>query len=187
MANPSIPNTDARLVTATSFYILREDAVSPAAIFGTINPSNLISRMVQVLAITNFSENQSRTTTSRWETDSDIPGQALEVLQSPTDRTLSLKRMVLYSGDFIDIANYGAELKTGGATDGSILAQQQKPFIFFRLDKSPANSSVGTQVTLFRGCIFSSIGRSYSLDRPADLSVSEDVEIKYAARQQMKV
>ena len=184
MAIPSLPNTDARLVTATSFYILREDVVSPAAIFGTINPSDLISRMVQVLAITNFSEMQSRTTTSRWETDSDIPGQALEVLQSPTDRTLSIKRMVLYSSDFIDISNYGSELRVGSVTDGSILAQQQKPFIFFRLDKSPQGT---TQVTLYRGCIFSSIGRSYSLDRPTDLSVSEDVEVKYAARQQMTV
>ena len=187
MATPSIPNTDARLATATSFFILREDAISPAAIFGTINPSNIISRMVQVLAITSFTENQSRTTTSRWETDSDIPGQALEVLQSPTDRTLSLKRMVLYSSDFIDISNYGAELKSGNATDGSILAQQQKPFIFIRLDKVPSSSSTSAQVTIYRGCIFSSIGRSYSLDKSADLSVSEDVEIKYAGRQQMSV
>jgi hypothetical protein len=187
MAIPLVPNTDARLVTATSFYILREDAVSPAAIFGTINPSNIISHMMQVLAITNFTENQSRTTTSRWETDSDIPGQALEVLQSPTDRTLSIKRMVLYSSDFIDIARYGSELTTGGITDGSILNQQQKPFIFIRLDTMPPNSNLSNLVTMYRGCIFTSIGRTYSLDRPTDLSVSEDVEVKYGARQQLVV
>lgn len=187
MTTPVLPSTNARLATASSFYILREDAVSPAAIFGTINPSELVSRMVQVYAITNFSEIQSRTTTSRWETDSDIPGQALEVLQSPTDRMLSIKRMVLYTSDFIDVANYASELSNGGVSDGSILAQQQKPFIFFRLDKSPSSSGVGAVVTLYRGCIFTSIGRSYSLDRPTDLSVSEDVEIKYAGRQQMTV
>lgn len=185
MPAPLIPNTEARLATATSFFILREDAISPAAIFGTITPSDIISKMVQVLAITSFTETQSRTTTDRWETDSDIPGQALEILQSPTSGTLSIRRMVLYSSDFIDIANYGSELKTGGATNGGILAQQQKPFIIIKSDRVP--SSTSARITIYRGCIFTSIGRTYSVDRPNDLSVSEDVEVKYSARQQMSV
>src|SRR5208282_6780362 len=107
MPAPQLPQTGVRLSTATSFYAVRESAVGSTSILGSFTSQGslagqdqkALNQMVPILAITKLTENQSRTTSDRYETDSDIPGLSLEVLQMPTSRTLSLDRMVLYTSD----------------------------------------------------------------------------------------
>lgn len=184
MPAPKLPKTTARLATATSFYLVREDAVGAKAILGTNNedPGAAISRMIQLFAVTSFQETQERATTSRWEVDSDVPGKALSVLQQPLDRTLTLKRAVLYDSDLIKATGYETDLVARtGVADASILSQLSNPFILIKKDTSPSGASI---LTLYRGCIFSRLTKSYDLNG-ANIAVIEDATIRYAGRQQI--
>lgn len=185
MPVPKLPKTTVRLATATSFYMVREDAVGSKAILGRSDSDTtqtVISRMVQVFAISSFRESQDRTTSSRWEVDSDVPGRALEVFQQPLDRTLTIKRAVLYDSDFIQATGYTNELVARtGVPDGSILSQLNKPFILIKKDTSPNGPSV---MTLYRGCVFSSLSKTYDLNS-SNIAVIEDAVIRYAGRQQI--
>lgn len=193
MALPKLPKTDVKLSTSSSFFILREDALSTNSILGFLNEiftqpnlNNIITKMIPVFAVTSFIENQSRTTVDRWETDSDTPGQSLEIFQSPVSRRLTVKRMVLYASDFIQVAGFQNELTSKGIQDGSILAQQ-KPFIFIQSERAPEGSGIASTITMYRGCLFAKISRTYNVSAGTDLAVMEDADIHYAGRQEITV
>src|SRR5208282_5624933 len=106
----------------------------------------------------------------------------LEVLQMPTSRTLSLDRMVLYTSDLIGALGYTDALApVAGVSDGSLLSQQDSPFILIRLDTVPQGST-GSTATLYRGCLFQSIDRTYNLGS-GDIAVVDSASIRYAGRQ----
>lgn len=187
MPTPRLPKTNVKLATSASFYILREDAVSPNSILGfptgnSVSLENVTQRMIPIFAITYFQESQERTTQGRYEVDGDVPGQALQVLEQPTERTLTLKRAVLYNSDFIQATGYENNLQNQNIPDGSILSQLQKPFIFIKKDTAPDGS---VAMTLYRGSIFQRLTQTYDLK--SDLAVIEDVSIRYASRQQFSV
>ena len=192
MPTPQLPKTDVRLSTSASFYILREDAVSAKTILGgsyidtdqeDAVVQNALSKMVSVYAITYFQESQERQTMGRFEVDSDVPGKALEIFEQPLERTISLKRGVLYSSDLMAAIGYENELKKrSNVADASILSQLRKPFILIKKDTSPSGESI---MTLYRGCILQRLSKTYDLR--SDLAVIEDVSIRYAGRQQIKI
>lgn len=185
---PKLPKTNIRLATSVSFFILREDAISLATFFKSIfqprqEVADVQRQMKPINNIVSFSEDQSRETSHRHETDSNVRGEPLQVLGGPVRRTLKLKRAVLYKSDLITDLGYHNELKRAGTKDGGLLSQSlRSPFIIIRKEVSPEASGVAPVITFYRGCIISSITRSY--DITSSLGVFEDANIAYAGRQQ---
>lgn len=188
---PKLPKTGIRLATSVSFFVLREDAISLATYFKSIfQPRNEITAVQQQMkimdAIISFSEEQSRDTTHRYEVDSNVRGEPLEVFGGTVRRTFKIRRAVLYKSDIITALGYHNELKRAGATDGGILSQSlRNPLIFIKREVAPEGSGVATVVTFYRGCIMSSISRGY--DATSSLGVFEDVSFSYAGRQQFTI
>ncbi len=191
MPTPNLPKTSVRLSTSTSFYVLREDAISLASFFGDIfSPRTSIlevqNEMIQIFGLTSFQEREERGTQSRWELDSNILGEPLEALIGPVDRTFTIRRPVFYGSDIIKIFGFEEELSRGGITDPSILAQQLRtPFIFIKVEAAPADTGFAKITTLYRGCAFSNINRSYGVENP-DIAVTEDASIRFSGKQQFK-
>lgn len=192
MPTPKLPKTTIRLATASSFFILKEDALSLSTFFKSIfQPRQEITdvqrQMQQVLGLISFSEDQNRSPEHRYEIDSNVRGQPLEVMAGPVARFFKIKRAVLYKSDLMmSLAAFNEDLKTGAGTkDGGLLSQAgNKPFIFIKKDSAPEGSGIAPVVTFYRGCIISSISRSYDVSGGAGLGVFEDAAVYYAGRQQ---
>lgn len=192
MPTPKLPKTTIRLATASSFFVLKEDALSLSTFFKSIfQPRQEIvdvqRQMQQVLGLVSFSEEQSRTPEHRYEVDSNVRGQPLEVMAGPVTRSFKIRRAVLYKSDLIQaLAAFNEDVKTGAGTkDAGLLSQAiNKPFIFIKKDSAPEGAGVSPVVTFYRGCIISSISRSYDVSGSAGLGVFEDASISYAGRQQ---
>lgn len=189
MANPQLPVTDIRLATSVSHFSLRESDLDLTTFFTSIlKPRNTVQqiqrKMQQVFGVVNFSENQERSGQMRWEIDSDIRGEPLQVFASATTRTFSLRRAVRYSDDLISILGYEDQIKNPDHTaDGSLLSQSLKdPFIWIKSEIAPAGTGIGTVVTFYRGCVLTSLKRDYHID--GDVGVYEDAVVYYAKRQQ---
>ena len=189
MPIPRLPRTTIRLATSTSFFLLREDAISLSTFFEAIfSPRNEITsiqrEMVLFTGITMFRENQSRQTVPRYEIDSNIRGEPLEVFISPPTRSLVIRRPVFYTDDLIKVLGYEEEFRRVGSFDGSILSQEnRKPFIIIKVERSPEDSGAGTITTFYRGCKITSIDKAYDVSG-SELGVFEDASIMYAGRQQ---
>ena len=188
MPTPRLPKTSIRLATSASFFVLREDAISLATFFAAIfQPREEITsiqrEMKQVFGLLSFREDQNRGTTPRWEIDSNLRGEPLEVLVSPVTRTFNIKRAVLYKDDLLKVLGYDEEFKQSGAFDTSILSQRaSKPFIFVKSERAPEGSGAATIVTFYRGCSIGQLTKSY--DVSGDLAVFENATIMFAGRQQ---
>lgn len=189
MPIPKLPRTDIRLASSASFFTMREDAISLGTFFEAIfSPRNVITEiqreMKQVSGLYSFRENQVRTVQPRWETDSNVRGEPLEVLVSPVTRSFTIRRPVFYENDLIKVLGFEDELRRVGTNDAGLLSQEfRKPFIFVKSEKAPDNSGVGTIVTFYRGCIIANIDRLYDVSA-GELGVFEDATIMYAGRQQ---
>ena len=88
MAAPQLPQTNIRLATSTSLYVLKESAISLTSFFTAIfqprsQTNSILDNMTQLLGVVSFNENQGRTTEPRFEIDSDIRGEPIQVFGSP--------------------------------------------------------------------------------------------------------
>lgn len=199
MPTPKLPKTVARLSTASTFYALREDSLS-LNIFSPVNFlkgafSNIFSprqvltdiqrQMVFLDGVVSFTENQQRTLDHRYEVDSNVRGQPLEVLGGTVSRDFRIKRIVTYKSDIIKSLGFEEEIKSTGTKDAGLLANKlTTPFIFIKRDASPEGSGIGPIVTFYRGCLIQSISRTLNVEGSTPLAVYEDVAILYAGRQQ---
>jgi hypothetical protein len=190
---PKLPHTGIRLSTSASFFVLREDALNLLVYFQNIfQPRTEIKaiqrQMKQVLGIVGFSEDQGRTADPRWEIDSDIRGEPIDVFVSPVTRYFTLRRAVLYSDDLIKVLGFEEELrnKSLGVQDAGLLSQTVKtPFIFIKKEVAPDGTGIAPTVTFYRKCQFASLKRSYTVEQASSsTAVFEDATIYYAGRQQ---
>ena len=188
---PKLPYTGIRLATSASFFVLREDAINLLVYFQSIfQPRTEIKaiqqEMKQVFGMVSFAEDQSRNAEPRWEVDSNIRGEPLEVLGSPVTRSFTIRRAVSYTDDLITVLGFSDELRntTLGVQDGGLLSQTLKtPFIFIKREVAPAPGSASF-VTFYRKCVLASLKRGYDVQAGAGLGVFEDAIIYYAGRQQ---
>jgi len=190
MPTPKLPFTKIRLSTSVSFYTLREDEISLASLFeGILKPRNILQSiqtgMRQMKGVVSFSESQERTPTTRYEIDSNVRGEPLEIMGSPPTRYLTLRRVVTYDSDFVSVLGYESELKRAGVVDASILSQQIKtPFIVIKHETAPQGSGIAATMTFYRGCLLTRLSREYTVRNPGgDAGVFEDATIYYATRQ----
>ena len=192
MATPQLPQTTIRLATGSSLYVLQESAISLGSFFTAIfqprsQTNSILNSMQQLYGVVSFGEDQSRTTESRWEIDSDIRGEPIQVLGSPVTRSLKMRRAVLYSGDTIEALGYTEAVKdtSTGLADGGLLAQQLNfPFIIIKRDVAPSGSGVAPTVTFYRHCNLATVSLTANVEGAGQkLGVFEDSTITYAERQ----
>lgn len=185
---PKLPKTSVRLSTSVSFFVLKEDAISLSTFFQSIfaprqELSAVQKQMKKLDGIVSFSEEQSRELLHRYEVDSNVRGEPLEVLGSPVRRWFKIRRPVLYKTDIISVLGYDSDLQRAGTADAGLLSQSlRSPFIFIRREVAPEGAGINPVVTFYRGCIISSISRTYDVN--TSLAVFEDVTVYYAGRQQ---
>ena len=189
MTIPRLPRTSIRLATSTSFFTMREDAISLGTFFASIfSPRSEIKEiqreMKQLFGLTVFRENQTRTTEERYEIDGNVRGEPVEVLLSPVVTTFTIRRPVFYGDDLIKVLGFEDELRRVGTNNAGLLSQEfRKPFIIIKSERAPDNTGVGTLVTFYRGCKIQNIDRLYDV-AGGELGVFEDATIMYAGRQQ---
>ncbi len=190
MPTPKLPKTSIRLATSVSLFVLREDAIDLGTFFESIFAprSELVTiqkEMKQVDGIVSFYEEQSRDLEHRYEVDSNVRGEPLEVMASPVRRSFKIRRAVFYKNDLIKVLGYDEELKRAGTEDAGLLSQQlKKPLIFIKREVAPEGSGIAPIVTFYRGCIIGNITRDSNVAPGQGLSVFEDSNIYYAGRQQ---
>jgi hypothetical protein len=142
--------------------------------------------MQQLFGVVSFNEDQTRTLESRFEIDSDIRGEPIQIMGSPVSRMLRMRRAVFYTGNFIDALGYTTQVTdtSTGLSDGGLLAQQLNfPFIIIKRDAAPAGSGIATVVTFYRHCNMASVSLTETVDVGQKLGVFEDSIINYSERQ----
>lgn len=169
--NPEIPSTANRLATSITLRLLPSD----------INPKNLSAAQIQqavVLgAVTEFSEENTRDTETRYELDSDLPGEIVEQLPQLPSRSLKLQRAVLYESDMLEAFGIA----------GGDLINQSHAFAIMKVEKAPTGAvdskgaSIPTRITLYSGCWFTSNPKAYKVSG-GSIRVIQDVDVKYARR-----
>lgn len=161
MAN--LAQTNARLSSSISIY----------AIKGTLDPANPTNANSAVLvgAVLSLSEANPRTTTPRYELDANKAGEMVERTPGLADNTLTLNRVVLYASDM---------LEAFGFSDAQSIIDQNVPFIIVKEERAPAGSSVQTRTTIYEGCWFHDLPKSY--DITGDLRVMQNVEVGYTKK-----
>lgn len=190
MPIPKLPKTKIRLATSVSLFVLREDALSLGTFFESIfAPRSTVDaiqrQMKQIDGVVSFFEDQSRDTEHRYEVDSNVRGEPLEVMASPVRRSFKLRRAVFYENDLIKVLGYDEELKRAGTEDAGLLSQAlTKPLIFIKRELAPEGSGIAPIVTFYRGCIIGSITRDMTVAPGQTLGIFEDSLILYAGRQQ---
>jgi hypothetical protein len=190
MATPKLPTTSIRLATSISLYCLREDSISLKTSFASIfsprsTPVAIQKQMKLLKGIVSFSEDQSRDLEHRFEVDSNVLGNPLEVMASPVRHSIKMRRAVIYGDDLISTLGYGSDLNKAGTMDGGLLSQAlTTPLILIKQERAPAGSGVSTVVTFYRNCLIGSITRSSDVSGGADLRIYEDATFFYADRQQ---
>lgn len=198
MPTPKLPKTTVRLATSSTFYVLREDALnlnifslnslrsSISNIFAPKNQLTDIQRQMSFVdGLVSFTEGQQRSLDHRYEVDSNVLGQPLEVMGGTVSRSFTIRRAVTYKKDLIAALGFADELRDTGTHDAGLLSNTIKtPFIFIKRDASPEDSGVGTIVTFYRGCLLQDIKRTTAVDGSGSLQIYEDSNVFYAGRQQ---
>lgn len=142
------------------------DSLSDAAALEALSRS-----AVKVGAIVEFSESTPRTTTPRYELDADLAGDIVERIPGLVDRTLTIQRAVLYTSDMLQAMGYDS------AVD---IIEQNVPFVIVKVERSPAGSGVATKTTVYTGCWFHDLPKSYSYQ--GDVRVVQNVEVGYTRK-----
>lgn len=189
MPTPRLPRTSVRLATSASFYTMRESDISLSSFFVSIfNPRQEIQeiqrKMRQVFGLLSFEEDQNRTLEHRYEVDSNVRGEPLEVLVQPVARSFTIRRPTFYKDTIISVLGFEDELRRAGTRDAGLLSQQLRdPFIFIKTEAAPEGSGIATTVTFYRGCKLGYIRQGYNVEGGGDLAVYEEAQIYYAGRQ----
>lgn len=190
MPIPKLPKTSIRLATSVSLFFLREDAISLDTFFKAIfSPRSTVDaiqkQMKQLDGVVSFYEDQNREMEHRYEVDSNVRGEPLEVMGSPVRRMLKLRRAVFYRNDLIKVLGYDEELKRAGTEDAGLLSQAlTKPLIIIKRELAPEGSGIAPIITFYRGCLIGNITRDSNVAPGGTLGVFEDTNIYYAGRQQ---
>lgn len=190
MPTPRLPKTSIRLSTSISLFVLREDAISLETFFKAIfSPRATVDeiqrQMKPISGIVSLYEDQSRDMEHRYEIDSNVRGEPLEVFGSPVRRTLKLRRAVFYKDDLIKVLGYDEELRRAGTEDAGLLSQSlKKPLILIKREIAPEGSGIAPIITFYRGCLIGSITRDTTVAPGQVLGIFEDANIYYAGRQQ---
>ena len=173
MAN--LPKTNARLSISAKFWVSLADVSDTQVIpTGVDKPRSLGS-------IESFVEANPRSTDPRYEINSDTPGEILERIPQLVNRSITIKRAVLYTEDLLGMF---------GTTDMDDIVDQNKPFTIFKVEASPAVTVAGTstsgstvagsKTTIYTGCWFHANPKSYDIS--GGLKMVQEAEIGYAKR-----
>lgn len=165
-----LAKTVARMATSVTIRAIKGevnvDSLSSADAIRALSDSS-----VKIGAIKTFSEKSPRTTEPRYELDADLGGDIVERIPKLVDRSLTINRAVLYSADI---------LEAFGFSDINDIIDQNVPFVVVKVERAPDGSGIPTKTTLYEGCWFHDLPKSYDLG--GDLQVMQDVEIGYTRK-----
>lgn len=168
MAN--LPKTQARLSTSITIRALKGE-VNTDSLTDVDAIRALSESSVKIGSIVTFAEDTPRGTTPRYELDADLAGDIVERIPGLVDRTLNITRAILYTADLAEAF---------GFTDASDIVEQNIPFIVVKVERAPAGTGIPTRTTVFEGCWFHNLPKSYDLG--GDLKVMQDVQIGYTRK-----
>jgi len=175
MATPQLPVTVARLSTSVTIRLIPMDTLNAAAL---ANPASILTAVQSspIGAVESFSETNSRPAVIRFEMNSDAPGVVQEVTPNQVEaRTITLDRVVLYSGDVLD---------TFDVTNGDIVFQYY-PFALIKVEVAPASANLPDIITVYRDCWFTTNPKAYAVR--TDLKIIQTVNITYSEREVVQV
>ena len=156
----------ARSPYSAKFWIVPTDIdVTSSTVFASLSGAQVIG------SIERFSEANPRTTSPRYEINSDEPGEIVERIPSLVDRTLTIERAVLYTSDILTLL---------GSTDFNDVIDNYKAFAIMKQEISPAGSTAGTKITYFTGCWFHDFPKTYELT--GNLKIVQNVPVGYTRR-----
>jgi len=138
------------------------------------NPASILSAVqsAPIGAVESFSETNSRPAQIRFQMDSDNPGVVQEVLPNQVEaRTITLDRVVLYSGDALDVF----QIENGD------IVFQYAPFAMIKVEVAPAGSNLPEVITIYTGCWFTTNPKAYAVRD--NLKIVQTVNITYANRE----
>lgn len=162
--------TTARLSTSVTIRAIQGD-LATAASGDAAAIAALAQKAAVIGAVISFSEENPRTTTPRYELDAAQAGEMVERTPGLADNTLTLNRVVLYEADM---------LEAFGFTDAQSIIDQNIPFIIVKEETAPAGSNVSTRTTIYEGCWFHNLPKTY--DITGDLRVMQNVEVGYTKK-----
>jgi hypothetical protein len=167
---PRIPFTKRRLSTSFTLRVIK-GSIDVASLSSPDQLRALASSAVKIGSVLRFTEGNPRTTSPQYEFDADLPGEIDERTPHLVDRTISIRRAVLYKSDMLEALGFS------GVGD---LVDQTVPFVLVKVEKAPPESGVADKTTLYLGCYMHDNPKTYELT--GDLVVMQDVDIGYSRR-----
>ncbi len=165
-----LPNTAARLSTSITIRAIRGSLETASS--GDAQAILELAQTAPVIgAVYSFTEANPRTTTPRYELDADRAGEMVERTPALADNTLTLNRVALYESDI---------LTAFGFAEGVSILDQNIPFLIVKEERAPEGSNVPTRTTIYEGCWFHDLPKSY--DITGDLRVMQNVEVGYVRK-----
>ena len=165
-----LADTIAQLSTSVTLWALK-GGLDPADFDDVSSQLDLAKSFVPIGAVIEFSEDNPRPTTPRYEIDASKAGEMVERTPGLEDHTMTLQRVVLYEADM---------LEAFGFEDAQSIIDQNIPFIMIKVERSPANSTIPTRTTTYEGCWFHNLPKSYSIT--GDLRVMQNVEVGFTKK-----
>jgi len=165
----------ARTSTSITLRVIPSDQLTPATLSNPQAISQLALNAKKMAGLESFEERNDRRAEPRYQIDADLPGEIVERIPQLVDRTLRLRRVVLYESDMLE------EI---GITGGDLIGQT-KPFALVKIEKVPKNLAAANplakeRVTIYLGCWFTSNPKTYDLGR--DIRVVQDCDVAYTSR-----
>lgn len=175
MPTPKLPKTVARLSTSVTIRLIPEDTLN-AATLANVGTILTAVQNAPIGAVESFAESNNRPAQIRFEMNANAPGVVLEAFPNQVEaRTITLERVVLYSGDATETFQI----------DAGDIVQQFKPFALIKVETSPEGANVPDRITVFRGCWFTSNPKAYQVK--SDLKIVQQINITYSEREVVSV
>ena len=165
-----LAKTLAQLSTSVTLWALK-GGLDVTEINDALTLQNLAESFVPIGAVIEFSEDNPRPTTPRYEIDADKAGQMIERTPGLEDHTMTLQRVILYESDM---------LEAFGFRDAQSIIDQNIAFIMVKTEKSPPGSVIPTRTTTYQGCWFHNLPKSYSIT--GDLRVMQNVDVGFTKK-----
>lgn len=169
MAN-KLAQTDVKLSTSAKFYVSLDNIADTT----TLNLGSS-SSFKRIGSVESFREENPRSTNPRYEIDSDNPGEILERYPALVERTLTIKKAVLYTSDLLNMF---------GTANWEDIMDQYKPFTIVKIDTTPGEAKstgkIPDKATVFTGCWFHTNSKAY--DVGSDLKMIQEATIGYVKR-----
>ena len=165
-----LAKTIAQLSTSVTIRALRGE-LDFASLGDVAALQALAESSIPVGAVIEFTEDNPRTTTPRYEMDANKAGAMVERTPALEDHTLTLNRVVLYESDM---------LEAFGFKDAQSIIDQNIPFVVVKEERAPTGSNVETKTTIYEGCWFHNLPKAYSIT--GDLRVMQNVEVGFVKK-----